>query len=209
LADPMTEPTKRAGGLDPNARGLAVLAVAVVVGLLLLLKAGGGTGTEQVAANDGPTTTVDTSGLGVDESTTTTPDDTTTSSSTPTDTVHNAADVTVLVLNGGGPAGVAKTTSETIGEKGYDMQAPANASANVKSTVVYYADGYQSDAEAVASLLGKTADAVEAMPSTPPGPGADGSDVVVVLGPDTPPASSSSSSGTTTAGSSGTTTTTN
>ena len=179
----MTAPEQPAGGFDANARGIAVLVVAVIVGLLLLLKAGdGGSSTETSSGGGGVTTTAPLGG-----STTTTPDDTTTTTKA-TSGDHAPADVTVLVLNGSGLAGVAATNSATIGEKGYKMATPANANANVATTIVYYADGYQADAEAVASALGKSADVVEAMPDTPPGPGADAANVVVVLGQDTPPA---------------------
>lgn len=184
LAQQMTAPETRTGGFDANARGIAVLVVAVLVALLLLLKAGGD-GNTSTAADDtggGVTTTAPLGG-----STTTTPDDTTTTTAASSGD-REPKDVTVLVLNGGGPAGVAKANSDAIGEKGYTMGAYTNASATVATTVVYYADGYQAEAEAVASALGKSADVVEAMPDTPPGPGADTADVVVVLGQDTPPA---------------------
>ncbi len=71
----MTAPEQRAGGLDANARGIAVLAVAVLIGFLLLLKAGDG-GSSEVSTGGGTPSTVDTSGI---ESTTTAPgSDTTT-----------------------------------------------------------------------------------------------------------------------------------
>jgi hypothetical protein len=185
-----------------------VLAVAVVVGLLLLLTTGGDGGATEVATggDGGSPTTIDISGIDSEpdgEVTTTTPDETTTSSSTPADGLRDPGEVKVLVLNGGGPTGTARTTSDTIGEKGYVMQPPGNANANVASTTVYYADGYQAEAEAVAAVIGKAPSVVEEMPSTTLGAGADSSNVVVVLGPDTPPADSSGSSG-----SSGSTTTT-
>lgn len=104
------------------------------------------------------------------------------------------------MLNSGGPAGTARSTSENIGETGYVMQSPDNATTRgASTTVVYYATGYQADAEAVASVLGKSPEVVREMPSTSPGPGADSANVVVVLGADTPPASSGSSGTTTTA----------
>jgi hypothetical protein len=198
----MTAPDHRTSGFDSNTRGLAVLAVAVVVGFLLLLNAGGGA-TEQVSTGaDTSQTTIDISGIGddTDESTTTTPDQTTTSSVPETGDTRPPSQVKVLVLNSGGPTGTAKTTSASIGETGYVMQQPANAAARgAATTVVYYAEGYQADAEAVAAVIGKTADVVREMPSTSPGPGADSANVVVVLGADTPPASSGSSGSTTTA----------
>ena len=57
----MTAPEQRAGGLDANARGIAVLVVAVLIGFLLLLKAGDG-GAAEVSTGTTPGT-VDTSGI--------------------------------------------------------------------------------------------------------------------------------------------------
>jgi LytR cell envelope-related transcriptional attenuator len=200
----MTAPDHSTTGFDSNARGLAVLAAAVVVGLLLLLNAGdGGASTQEISTGDGDgtVTTIDISNLGDDddETTTTTPDQTTTSSIAETEDTRPPTEVKVLVLNSGGPTGTAGTTSDTIGETGYVMQPADNATTRgAATTTVYYADGYQADAEAVAAVLGKSADVVEAMPETSPGPGAESSNVVVVLGADTPPASSGSSGGGTT-----------
>lgn len=178
----MTAPQQRAGGLDANARGIVVLAVAVLVGLLLLLKTGGNEGASAVTAtgNKGGVTT--SAPLG---STTTTPDDTTTT--TTASGAHQPSAVKVLVLNGSGLTGVAKTNSSAVGAKGYKMLTAGNAPTTIPTTVVYYAAGYQEDATAVATALGKTSSVVKAMPSTPPGPGADQANVVVVLGKDTAP----------------------
>jgi hypothetical protein len=191
----MTAPDQRTSGFDANARGLAVLAVAVVVGLLLLWNAGdGGSGASLEATGpDGTPSTIDISGLDDepdDVTTTTTPDDTTTSSVAETGDTRPPSEVKVLVLNGGGPAGTAAAATESIGEKGYVMQTATNATSQLATTIVYFADGYQADAEAVAAVLGKSPDVVEPMPSTSPGPGAESSNVVVVLGRDTPPVAS-------------------
>lgn len=167
--------------MDANARGIAVLVGAVVIALLLLLKAGGAGAPKHPssAATGGVTTTAP---LG---STTTTPDNTTSTTKASTSS-HKPADVKVLVLNGSGLAGVAKTHSTTIGNKGYKMGSPTNATATAATTAVFYAPGYQADAEAVAAILGKSTSVVAPMPATAPGPGAAASDVVVVLGKDTP-----------------------
>ena len=58
----MTAPEHRAGGLDANARGIAVLVVAVLIGLLLLWKAGD-SGSSEVTTSGATPSTVDTSGL--------------------------------------------------------------------------------------------------------------------------------------------------
>ncbi len=85
--------------------------------------------------------------------------------------------------------GAAATNSSTIGDAGYTMLTPGNAQ-NIDSTTVYYADGYEADAIAVAQLLGKGTDAVKPLSDASLG-GAEGdANVVVVLGADTPPVDS-------------------
>lgn len=173
----MTAPEERSGGFDANARGIAVLVVAVLIGIVLLMKAGdSGSGTNTAAP--GTTTTM--------ASTTTTPDNTT-STTKVVKGDNEPSSVDVLVLNGSGKAGVAKSNSDTIGQSGFNMLTPANAASIQAETAVYYADGYQSDAEAVASALGLPSSVVDAMPSTSPGPGADAANVVVVLGQNVAP----------------------
>ena len=197
----MTATQHRSGGLDANARGLAVLGVALLVGFLLLLKAGDG-GSAEAVKTGGTKPTVDTSGI-TDESTTTTPDDTTTSSSEPNGSSRDPSEVKVVVLNGSGLTGVAKSTSETVGGKGYQMLDPSNAAAGrVDATTVYYSEGYEAEAAAIAELLGKTSDSVGPKPTQSLGTGSDTANVVVVLGKDTAPAGST----TTTTESSSTTT---
>ncbi|MBX3284237.1 MAG: LytR C-terminal domain-containing protein [Actinobacteria bacterium] len=197
----MTAPEHRAGGLDANARGIAVLVVAVLIGLLLLWKAGD-TGSSEVTTSGATPSTVDTSGL---ESTTTLPgSDTTTTTADTGGEGRPPAEVKVVVLNGSGKSGVAASNSEAIGQKGYTMLTPGNAAARSSTTAVYYAEGYQTEAEAVAAALGKTPDIVVAKPTTSLGPNSDTANVVVVLGADVAPASGSTGS----SGSASSTTTT-
>ena len=190
----MTATQPRPSGADANARGLAVLAVAVVIGFLLLLNVG-----VPGSADDssGPSGTVDASGLdpdetddpGTDDPATTDPvddPDATTTSSTPDDAgPRQPSEVAVLVLNSGGPTGSAGGTSTTLSNAGYNMGAADNAATRgAAETVVYFQEGFQVEADAVASVLGLGEDAVGAIPETAPGPGADTADVVVVLGAD-------------------------
>jgi hypothetical protein len=189
----MTAPEARPGGLDSNVRGLLVLGVAVLVGILLLWTWGDDGGSTVETTGSKTTTTVD---IGdVDTSSTTAAEQTTT---TAQQSDHSPSEVSVIVLNGSGQAGAAATNSSTVGDAGYTMLTPGNAPANIDSTTVYYADGYEADAIAVAQLLGKGTDAVKPLSDASLG-GAEGdADVVVVLGADTPPVDSSST--TTTAG---------
>jgi len=189
----MTAPEARPGGLDSNVRGLLVLGAAVVVGILLLASWGDDGGTTVETGDAKASTTLDTSDLG---STTSPPEDSTTTTAPPSD--HSPSEVSVIVLNGSGQTGAAGTNSETVGAAGYTMLTPGNAPANIDSTTVYYADGYESDAIAVAQLLGKGTDAVKPLSEASLG-GAEGdANVVVILGADTPPVDSSTT--TTTAG---------
>jgi hypothetical protein len=198
MAPSMTSPQTTPGGIETNSRGIAVLVVALVVGFLLLLNAGGGAG----ASSDDDTATppADTTNL-VDGSTSTTsqPGDLVDSTSTTlAEDARTPGDVTVAVLNAGGPTGAAATTSAQITDAGWQAGTVGNGSPELAETRIYYTEGYQPEANAVANLLGKSNDAVEAMPETPPGQIADSDNVVVVLGSDTPPTSGADGDTTTT-----------
>jgi len=193
MAQPMTAPQERARGLDANARGIVILVIAVAIGLLLLWKAGPD-GTTTVSSGS-PSTTVDAGTEGDPSSTTTAPGASTTA---PENKGRPPGEVTVIVLNGSGKAGVAGTNTLTIGAAGYKMAGPANANAQIDKTAVYYATDYQDEATAVAAVLGKPADSVAALPAPAPGPGADKANVVVVLGKETPAAEGGGGASTTT-----------
>lgn len=178
----MTAPEARPSGLDGNARGLMVLGIGLVVGFLLLLNAGSGsagTSSDASSTNDPPVTTAP-----LDSDTTTS----TTGTTLPTSD-RAASEVAVVVFNGGGPTGVAETTSTTIGEQGYTMGTFGNSPVQVEATTVFYAEDYQEDATAIALLLGKSTDAVKPLADADLG-GAEGeNNVVVIMGPDAAPVS--------------------
>lgn len=189
----MTAPEPRPGGLDSNVRGLLVLGVAVVVGALLLWSWGDDSTTTVDAGKSDTTTTVDISDLG--STTSTAPAEDTTSTTAPA-SENSPSEVSVIVLNGSGKTGVAASTSATIGEAGYNMLTPGNAPAQADTTSIYFAEGFEADAIAVANVLGKGADAVKPVTEASLG-GAEGdADVTVVLGKDTAPASGDTSGST-------------
>ena len=99
------------------------------------------------------------------------------------------AEVTVWVLNGGGPTGTATNGTQVVANAGYDTVEAANAPQDVPQSIIYYVEGYQPDAAAVAGLLGFPADRVVALPEPPPVPNGDlqGANIVAVLGPDFQP----------------------
>ena len=195
----MTEP-QRSRRLDGNVRGLIVLGVAVLIGFLLLANAGddgstnvstsgpSDTTAEGSAGGDGATATTAANGGG---SSTPAPKSTTTTAANggeePTGTTRAPASVSVVVLNGsGGIKGVASAATDKIKAKGYKTLEAGNA-APVDKTVVYYNEGFQADANAVAGVLGLAPTSVSAAPANPPA-GSTGANVIVVLGKDTPPA---------------------
>jgi len=191
----MTAP-QRSHGLDGNVRGLIVLGVAVLIGFLLLAQAGDD-GSTTVTADSGTTPAAEESGDDGGTATTaangatSVPNSTTTTAANggeePTGTTRAPASVSVVVLNGsGGIKGVAGATTDKIKAKGYKTLEPGNA-APVDKTTVYYTEGFQADANAVAGVLGLAPTSVSAAPANPPA-GSTGANVIVVLGKDTPPA---------------------
>lgn len=185
----MTAPEPRPAGLDSNVRGLVVLGVALLVGFLLLLNAGADGGDDAAPADSSPVTTAD---LGTDTTVATT-----TTTSTPS-SGRTPSEVKVLVLNGGGPAGSAATTSATIEAAGYTMGEPANSPVTVTETTFYYADDYEEEATSVANLLGQTPDVVKPLAGSGLESAAGDANVLVVLGPNAAPVETDTTSTTST-----------
>jgi hypothetical protein len=115
-------------------------------------------------------------------------DETAAGSSTTTTTVagqREPEDVSVLVANGSGVAGLARDLSDQVGAAGYETAEPANISEDdaVSSSTVYYADGYEAEAESVAATLSPRPP-VAPMPDPAPVADLRGATVLVVVGPD-------------------------
>jgi hypothetical protein len=116
---------------------------------------------------------------------------TTTEPAVPTTTTPSTsvapATLKVVVLNGAGLSGYAATAANFLGLAGYPNIAAKTAAAQVQTTTVYYAPGYEGDAKAIAKLL--SIGAVQPLPTgtvlgkvatdVPPD-----TNVVIVLGPD-------------------------
>lgn len=166
-----------------------MLITAVVVGVLLLLQAGagggGGSGDEvaepvTTTTEEVSTTTTDPDGGSgtTDDTTDGTTDDTTDDTTDERDT----SDVQVAVLNASGVAGLAADTMAKVADAGYAEGAVGNATPT-STTGIYYREGFQAEATALASLFGKSEDAVSAL-STPFLGTTDDDVVIVVLGAD-------------------------
>lgn len=161
------------------ARGAALVVVAVVIGLFLLRN--GLDTSEAVTSTRG---TDRSSSDGTDDSGTDGTDGTTTT----TVPARQPAEVPTIVLNDSGVAGAAGKYSQALAAAGYQLTNPEGANADAPgdaaTTIVYFAPGFETDAAAVATVIG-AAEAIVPLPlpTTPPGPIASAS-VVVVIGTD-------------------------
>ena len=152
------------------ARGAALVAIAVIIGIVLLQAIDDG--------NDGAV------GDGGAASTTTTPSTSTDSSgsgSSTTSTTKSAAlppaQTTVRVLNGSGVAGAAGTLTNTLKAKGYKTLVASDAATRT-GTVVYAKSGRTAECTTLAGLVPNAK--VQAMPT--PVPGGQDADCIVVIG---------------------------
>ena len=178
-----TEPTAN------PARGAALVVVAVLVGLFLLQNGldtsvaitanRGGSGSDTSGSSDGS----DSADGGTDDTTTTTL------------APREPAEVPTIVLNDSGVAGAAGKYTDALVAAGYQLTNPDGANADTAgdaaTTQVYFAPGFEAEAAAVAAAIGAPDTvALAALPTTPPGPIA-GASIVVVIGIDmanlTPP----------------------
>jgi hypothetical protein len=151
------------------ARGAALVAIAVIIGVVLLQAIDDG--------NDGPV------GDGGPASTTTTTTPASTGSSGPETTTSTKAaalppgQVTVRVLNGSGVAGAAGTLTNTLKAKGYKTLVASDASPRT-GTVVYAKTGRTTECTTLSASVPNSK--VQAMPT--PVPGGQDADCIVVIG---------------------------
>ncbi len=164
---------------NPATRGLILVAVAVVLGAILLIK-GGGVGFDEPADD----LKIDAGGEEAESSTTTT-----TEPPAPSTSVAPTA-LKVVALNGAGINGYAGKAQQFLSVAGYTSTTAVTAAAQVPTTTVYFAPGFEADAAAIASLFALPETSVQPMPTpgdslakTPTEFPAD-TNVAVVLGPD-------------------------
>jgi hypothetical protein len=165
------------------ARGAALVVVAVLIGLVLLRNGldtseaittnGGSPGSDSSDSTDG--------GDGGDDGT----DGTTTSSTVP---LRAPAEVPTVVLNDSGVTGAAGKYSTALTALGYALTdvdgANADTAGDAAATVIYFVEGFEGEAAAVAVAIGAPETvAPAALPDPPPGV-VTGASVVVVLGTD-------------------------
>jgi hypothetical protein len=154
-------------------RGVALLAIALLIGVILLNKTDDRPPGSDVAAGPGPARSDDSGRNGT----------TTTTSTTTTLPAHQPKDVKVIVANASSVKGAAGRATDQLKPSGYNALAPANITTAVKDSAVYYVAGYDREAAAIGSALGLPASVVKPMP-TPAPVDTKGANVLVVLGTD-------------------------
>jgi hypothetical protein len=165
---------KAAGG-PTAARGIVIIAVAVVLGLVLLARGGHGSLIDRASSKGHTSTTLQ-------ANIPTVPLETTTSAPPPT---NAPASVKVAIFNGTGGAlpNAAGDSQRKLAPAGYTNVSIADTTATQQSAI-YYAPGAQGDAAAIAHELGM---AVTPQPSSNaaslPG-GSTGAQVIVIIGAD-------------------------
>jgi LytR cell envelope-related transcriptional attenuator len=160
-------------------KGALLIALAVLIGFVLLrtapknttdITAGGGSGATPTTRPSGsPSST----GGGA--------------TSTTAAVAHQPNQVSVLVANGAGVAGLAGRIRGQLNTAGYNTsKAAVNAPSQVATTAIYFQPGYEADGLAVATALSLAASNVFPMPSPTPVPASQlaGVNVLVVAGSD-------------------------
>jgi len=167
-----TSPRRNAPTTTTAMRGVIVVGFAALIAVMLLWK-GGGTESAATADENLPPTT-------------TSVESTETTEVAPTDTAVPPAELQVMVANGTGTKGLAGTNAEVLIAAGYTNSVAVDATQNATTTIVYFIEGFEGDAKAVAATLGLTEDRVAPMPGAPPVADLGTSQVLVVLAPDAP-----------------------
>lgn len=166
---------RSAGGA--MARGLVLIAVAVVLGLVLL-RATDNSQTFVAAEDDrrSDDSSVDDEEDG--DGDVAIPETTTT-----TEAPRDPSEVVVLVANGSGQAGVAATLSQELQTANYVTADPTDTSEPASASIVYFEPGFEADADAVAALFDPVPE-VQALPDPLPVDDLRGANLLLVAAAD-------------------------
>ena len=96
------------------------------------------------------------------------------------------SELVVQVLNGSGVAGAAGRMTDKLSEAGYVVLSPANAPQRYSSSAVYFAEGWQDEAEEI--LQAADIEEIDAPTAMPQQFATEDAAVIVLLGTDTAPA---------------------
>ena len=161
-------------------RGVALIAVAVILGIFLL----------QATDSPDPQTLGDgDDGAGVGDEVTTTIAEEEAEEELPltptTDPPPDPSTITVLVANGASVAGLAGDVTGIVTDAGFEAAPPTNVTPGeeVEESIVYYTPGFEEAAQMVAAVFDPVPE-VAALTDPPPVDDLAGANVVVVAGPD-------------------------
>ena len=157
-----------AGGL---LRGIALIVVAIVLGVVLL----NATDDEPVGIAAG-----DDNGSALGEEPEGAAGETTT---TAAPVARDPAQVTILVANGSGVRGAAGRVADTLKGSNYVTLEPTNTKTPAEASTVFFVPGYEADARAIANLL-TPVPGVSAMPSELPIEDLAAANILVVVAAD-------------------------
>lgn len=160
-------------------RGVALIAVAVILGIILL------------QATDGPDPLTTANGddpAAVGDETTTTVEEDQPQATPTTEPAPDPSTITVLVANGAGVGGLAGDLTELVAAAEFETVSPTDVSdgEEVETSVVYYTPGFEEAATMVAAVFDPVPE-VAALTDPPPVDDLAGANVVVVAGPDLVP----------------------
>ena len=142
----------RSAATPQNSAAMGViLVIAAVVIALLLFNAGGGT----AKGSDGKTPAEAANGT------------TTTTSTIPTAVTTPPGNLELVIGNGSGVAGRAKATAEKLTPLGYTNNKYVDANSS-PTTIIYFSEGHDADALALAAVMSLGADRVQPMPAQSP-----------------------------------------
>ncbi|KAA0235227.1 MAG: hypothetical protein JJLCMIEE_01553 [Acidimicrobiales bacterium] len=199
--------SKAAGAGNAATRGVILIVVAVVIGIVVIVS-----GLDREDVIDDGDEASDTTTTEASSETTTTTTESTTTTEVPTDTTP-PEDVKIVVANAsGGVAGLAGTTKDQIlVPAGYAAENIETVDASpVSTTTIFYTEGNEANAAALATLMSVPGAQVQPMPDPPPVEIGE-ADILIMLGPDSGTTQSDGTQGTTdpggTGGSQSTTTT--
>jgi LytR cell envelope-related transcriptional attenuator len=154
----------RSPGAAGGARGAIVIGLAVILGIVgLQVLDDSSDGTSDATVTTTPVTTEGTGGTA-----TTTP-------------LRDNKDVRVKVYNASGVSGRAKTLTDSLRTKNYNMQEPANLDGKRQGTVVECVAGFDREGQVLALYAVGNGATTQAYPSDPP-EGASDADCIVVIG---------------------------
>jgi hypothetical protein len=177
---------------DAALRGALLVAVAVIIGALLIWRGHDDGETNLATSSDQTTTRAGTTSRGSNNSTSRPGNGSTTpGSSTPIGSTRQPGSVRVLAANGSGIDGFATQVHQKLATGGYASIGAENAKPGQVNSFIYYRDGYQDDARAIAAFLQADANIVQAMPASLADRldqavqnRAQGANVVIILGSD-------------------------